>query len=299
MNKDKTEFRVERETLVRGPIERVYAALTDPSLFPTWGPERVEGKMAPGERPVFDFGGSGKVAVYIVALDAPRYFAYRWVQGVTDPAILLADPLQGPHTLVEFHLEKIEAGTRVRVVESGLAPAAFVTPAGLEQMGKGWELMLAGLPRHFLVGDGLQDWIESEVLVRAPRERVYSALTDPVGWWAQKMEGALTQGQRPTLDFGPYGKVSVFVVEEEAPRYLAFRWVQGVDDPARRLDDPRENPSTLVEFRLEEAPEGTRVKQAESGFHALPGDNVAKHFKRAHQAWGVILGLLQMHVAKP
>jgi uncharacterized protein YndB with AHSA1/START domain len=295
---DETEIRVERQTVVKAPIERVYAALTDPSLFPTWGPERVDGKIAPGERPILDFGASGKAAIYVVAVEPPSFFAYRWVQGVTDPKVLLGDPLKGPNTLVEFHLETIESGTRVRVVESGRVPSHLVSPAGAEQIGKGWELMLSGLPRHFAGGSELSDVIEGEVVVRAPRDQVYAALTHPERWWAQKVEGTLAPGERPVLDFGPFGKAAIYVTAAEPSGYLAYRWVQGVDDPARRLEDPRNNPSTLVEFRLEETPQGTHVHQRESGFAGLPGDNVLSHYKRAHQGWGIILGMLEMHVTK-
>src|SRR5688572_25038769 len=146
----KPRDRVERETFARAPITKVFAALTDPSLFPTWGPERVDGTIAPGEQPVFDFGWGGKCRVHIVAIESPRYFAYRWKQGVYDPEILLRDPLDGPNTLVEFHLEETGGGTRVRVVESGIDklpqnPETNIDDA-LENMGKGWELMLGGLP---------------------------------------------------------------------------------------------------------------------------------------------------------
>ena len=144
----KPRDRVQRETFARAPITKVFAALTDPALFPTWGPERVIGTIAPGERPVFDFGWGGKCAVYVVAVDAPRYFAYRWMQGVHDPDKLLGDPLAGPNTLVEFFLEERDGGTSVRVVESGidkLPPNPEVNiDEGIENMGKGWELMLGG-----------------------------------------------------------------------------------------------------------------------------------------------------------
>jgi uncharacterized protein YndB with AHSA1/START domain len=288
------DLRVEREIVVRAGVERVFAALTDPALFPTWGPERIEGKLAVGERPVFDFGGGGKCAVYVVALEAPRYFAYRWVQGETDPAILLGDPLAVPNnTLVEFHLDKVEQGTRVRVVESGKAPVGLVPKQALDQMGKGWELMLAGLPRHFAAETmAVSDRIENQIVLQAPRDKVFAALSDPTGWWAQKVEGTLAAGEQVLLDFGQFGKVVIHVEAVRAPAHLAYRWIPGGDDPARRMEDPRKHPSTLVEFHLDEVPEGTRVRQSESGFLSLPG-GAGPPFKRAHQAWGVILGLLE------
>ena len=110
--------RVERQILIRTSIEQAFAALTDPARYPTWGPERVEGKLEPGERPVLDFGpgGGGKVRVYVVALEPPQYFAYRWMQGEHDPERLLQDPLSGPNTLVEFRLEQLGDEVRVSVV---------------------------------------------------------------------------------------------------------------------------------------------------------------------------------------
>jgi uncharacterized protein YndB with AHSA1/START domain len=300
----KSRDRVEREIVIRAPVERVYAALTDPSLYPTWGPERVEGTLAPGERPIFDFGpgGGGKVAVYVVAVEPPRYFAYRWMQGETDPEVLLGDPLGRPNTLVEFHVEAFEDGTRVRVVESGVSSLPAVPgvdiDAGLDSMGKGWQLMLGGLARHFLPGSGSDDMIENEIVVRAPREQVFEALLHPERWWATKVEGRMAAGELPVLDFGQFGRVRIEVFEVDPPDHLVFRWVQGVDDPARRLEDPRENPSTTVEFRLDATPEGTRIRHRESGFGALSGEGIHVHFKRAQQAWGIILGLLEMHLAR-
>jgi len=64
----------------------------------------------------------------------------------------------------------------------------------------------------------------------------------------------------------------------------------------RREDEPREGQSTLVEFRLEAVAEGTLVRQSESGFDSLPGE-AAKHVRRADQAWGIILGMLEKHFA--
>ena len=296
---------VEREILIRGPVERVFAALTDPSLYPTWGPERVEGKLAPGERPILDFGpaGGGKVAIFVVALEPPRYFAYRWMQGVTDPKVLLGDPLQGHNTLVEFHVEGVAGGTRVRVVESGLSALPGIPgldpDAAIEQMGQGWQLMLGGLERSFsLVNSGPSDRIENKVTLSAPAEKVYDALIHPERWWAEKVEGALTPGALAILDHGQFGRYRVYVEGARAPSYFAFRKVLGVEDPARWLDDPRAGPNTLVEFHVEPEGQKTRLTQSESGFLSLATDAAAAHYRRAGQGWGIVLDMLQMHLAK-
>ena len=80
------------------------------------------------------------------------------------------------------------------------------------------------------------------------------------------------------------------MVAAEAPSRFSFRWVQGVDDPARRLDDPRNGPSTLVEFRLESVPEGTRVHQVESGFATLATDDLAETLQTRAPGLGHYLG---------
>lgn len=251
---------VERETFMRAPIDKVFAALTDPSLFPTWGPERVTGRIAPGERPIFDWGWSGKTCVYIVAVEAPRYFAYRWIQGVYDPEILLTDPLAHPNnTLVEFHLDERDGGTRVRVVESDLAklpaPEGINIEEGLEHMRKGWDLMLSGLPRHFTFTGA--DTVRTELSLRAPASKVHGLLLTPAAWWM----GA------PPVD-----------VKDHGPTHVSYTWNRG-------------DVTTQIDFRLTEVDGTTQVVQTESGFTS------AFETKKAHQGWGVIMGMLQMATA--
>jgi uncharacterized protein YndB with AHSA1/START domain len=247
--------RVEREIFMRASIDRAFAALTDPSLFPTWGPERVEGSIAVGERPLFDFGFAGKVAIYIVAIEPPRYFAYRWKQGERDPARLLGDPLEGPNTLVEFFLEEKDGGTRVRVVESGIADLP-ITPGvdptvAIEHMRKGWELMISGLPRHLTFREG--DTVDDVRDLAAPLTRVRELIGDPTAWWMMA----------PALDVIP--------IDE---RLVQYRW------------DTR-----LIAFDLQPSQSGTRLRTRITGL----GDRFEA--KKAHQAWGVILGMLEMALA--
>lgn len=293
---------VERDIVIKAPVERVFAALTDPACWPSWGPERMEGRFAPGERPLLDFGASGKARVYVVAIEPPRYFAYRWIQGQTDPEVVTGDPLAHPNTLVEFFVEATGEGTRVRVVESGISKLPgmeAVEDQALDPMREGWRLMLGALQRA-VEGGALEvgDRIDNQIVVRGAPELVFAKLANPVGWWAQSIDSAIEPGTDAVLDFGPFGRIAIHTVSVEAPRYLAFRWVQGGDDPVQRLGDARGPASTLVEFELEPADQGTRIKQSESGFEALPVDDLAPHYGRAHQAWGIILGLLEGHLAK-
>jgi len=136
--------KLDKEIVLRASQERVYAALTDPEKIVNWFPDAVEGKLEPGERPVFDFGEYGKHSIFVVAADPYSYFAYRWIPGsVHVPVGFVGDVLQEPHTLVEFHLEPIPEGTKLRLVESGFSslPADVMEQCFKDNTG-GWEYML-------------------------------------------------------------------------------------------------------------------------------------------------------------
>jgi uncharacterized protein YndB with AHSA1/START domain len=145
---------VEREIVVRAPKERVYAALTEPDQLTAWWPRGgIEGTLRPGETPILDFGEYGKCAVHVVAAEPHRYFAFRWVQGATTPEMVVAAPLSQPNTLVEFHFEGVSGGTRVRVVESGLAALpAEAYERVIKGIPEGWGIILGALERHLAKG---------------------------------------------------------------------------------------------------------------------------------------------------
>jgi uncharacterized protein YndB with AHSA1/START domain len=133
---------IEREILIRAPVERVYSAIAEPEQIVRWFPDRMEGKLTPGERPTFDFGEYGKASVYIVAAEPHHYFAYRWIPG-GDSLAPSGDVLQHANTLVEFRLEKVAEGTKLRLSESGFAALpAEVYEKSLKENSEGWNFML-------------------------------------------------------------------------------------------------------------------------------------------------------------
>lgn len=117
------------------------------------------------------------------------------------------------------------------------------------------------------------DRIQKTTVLRAPRTRVWSALTDAKqfsAWFGielneqfavgRSVQGQLTyRGERVTIDF---------VVERmDAEEYFAYRWHPGAVDP--KVDYSSE-PMTLVEFRLTSVQEGTELTITESGFDRIP-----------------------------
>ena len=118
----------------------------------------------------------------------------------------------------------------------------------------------------------MQDTITREITVRATKERVYKAITDPkeiVTWFPDAVEGGtLEVGQRPIFVFdGENHKAQIYVEAAQPFEYFAYRWVPG---SAGIIGDVLAVPNTLVEFRIKESQGRTTITLKESGFASLP-----------------------------
>ena len=68
----------------------------------------------------------------------------------------------------------------------------------------------------------------------------------------------------------------------EPERYFSFRWIPyGIDAEA----DPDNEPTTLVEFRLEAAGDGTLLTIVESGFDRVPVHRRERAFRMNERGW--------------
>jgi uncharacterized protein YndB with AHSA1/START domain len=158
------------------------------------------------------------------------------------------------------------------------------------------------------------DRIEKRVLLRAPRERVWRALGDASEfglWFGARFDGAFTEGARLTGRITPTtvdpevaasqapheGTPFEIAVERvEPPRRLSFRWhPYGVDEAAEA--DVASEPTTRVEFELEEVPEGTLLTIRESGFDSIPLEHRARAFESNEQGWEAQAGLIEKYLA--
>ena len=147
------------------------------------------------------------------------------------------------------------------------------------------------------------DRIEKTVTLRAPRSRVWRALTnaDEFGaWFRVKLEGAFAEGAtvrgRITHPGYEHVKMEVLVERIEPEHYFAFRWHPYAIDP--KVDYSKE-PTTLVEFRLEEAAGGTLLTIAESGFDRIPLARRDEAFRMNDGGWTGQLKNIERHVAQP
>ena len=148
----------------------------------------------------------------------------------------------------------------------------------------------------------IPDRIEKKIVLKAPRSRVWRALTDArefSEWFRVQLRGQFEPGKEisgPVTYPGYENLVMTARVERMDPeRLFSFRWHPAAIDP--KVDYSNE-PTTLVEFRLEDAPGGTLLTVTESGFQALPA---ARH-GFAHEAnsggWEEQLRNIERHVAE-
>lgn len=143
----------------------------------------------------------------------------------------------------------------------------------------------------------IQDRIERRITIRAPKERVYRAITDPkqiVSWFPDAISGTLDVGSRPTIKFGEDTVYQIQVVAAKPHDYFAYRWVPGNADGTNGFTgDVLAVPNTLVEFRLTDDPIGTTLTLTESGFSTLPKVVAEKKFEENSGGWDTMLTRLE------
>lgn len=142
--------------------------------------------------------------------------------------------------------------------------------------------------------------IEKKILLRAPKARVWRALTnaDEFGtWFGVTIEGPFAVGKvaKGRITHPGYDHLTMEVTVEriEPEHRFSFRWHPYAIDPS--VDYSKE-PTTLVEFRLEETPEGTLLTLVESGFDRIPAHRRAEAFRMNEQGWTQQMENIRRHV---
>jgi uncharacterized protein YndB with AHSA1/START domain len=131
--------------------------------------------------------------------------------------------------------------------------------------------------------------IEKEIVVHAPRAKVWRAITDfrEFGKWFQAemkdpfVPGALSKG-RITHPGYEHLMLEVHVERMEPEHLFSWRWHPYAVDPQQ---DYSNEATTLVLFELEEIPQGTRIRVTESGFDSIPLARRSEAFRMNSQGW--------------
>jgi len=145
------------------------------------------------------------------------------------------------------------------------------------------------------------DRIEKTVLLRAPRSRVWRALTDCRefgAWFRVELDGPFVEGAtvRGRITHPGYEHVTMEmrIVRMDPERLFSYRWHPYAISP--EVDYSAE-PTTLVEFRLNDEAGGTRLTLVESGFDELPHDRRDEAFRMNEGGWSEQMRNIERHVS--
>jgi uncharacterized protein YndB with AHSA1/START domain len=156
------------------------------------------------------------------------------------------------------------------------------------------------------------DRIEKKILLHAPCERVWRAISDSSqfgSWFGVAFDAPFTAGARltgrvvpTTVDAEiaklqePYAGITFECVVDrvEPMRRLSFRWHPSAVEPGV---DYSSEPMTLVEFQLEEVEAGTSLTITESGFEQIPLARRAQAFAANDGGWTMQTRLIEKYLA--
>lgn len=134
------------------------------------------------------------------------------------------------------------------------------------------------------------DRIERQILLAAPRGKVWHALVDAeaFGEWF----GVALKGQRFVAGETARGHITypgyehliceMQVVQIEPEHRFAYRWHPYAVDPTM---DYAQEPTTLVEFTLEDHGDGILLRVVESGFDSIPLARRAEAYRMNSGGW--------------
>jgi uncharacterized protein YndB with AHSA1/START domain len=133
------------------------------------------------------------------------------------------------------------------------------------------------------------DRIEKTAVLKAPRGRVWRALSNAKefsAWFLTDFAGEFAEGAtlrgRPRNPGYEHLTIEIRIERMEPERRFSFRWHPYEVDLSK---DASHEPTTLVEFTLDDVPEGTRLTVVESGFDALPAGRRFEAFRENESGW--------------
>jgi uncharacterized protein YndB with AHSA1/START domain len=156
------------------------------------------------------------------------------------------------------------------------------------------------------------DRIEKKIVLRAPRERVWNAISDAKQfgtWFGVEFDGPFVAGAHMKGRMTPTkvdrdvakrqeayaGMAFDYTIDRIEPMTLfSFRWHPFAINP--KVDYSKE-PTTLVVFQLEEVAEGTQLTITESGFDKIPLERRAQAFASNEGGWAIQIELIEKYVA--
>jgi uncharacterized protein YndB with AHSA1/START domain len=148
---------------------------------------------------------------------------------------------------------------------------------------------------------GVTDRIQKQVLLKAPRSRVWRAITDAREfgtWFGARLSGTFAPGSRVAGPITHEGythlTMEIDVERVEPERLLSWRWHPHAVEAGV---DYSSEPTTLVIFELEEVAGGTMLTVVESGFDRIPAARRATAFRMNEGGWEQQMRAIERYLA--
>lgn len=266
---------VERSIWIGAPRERVWEAVTNPEQVAQWFVPNL-----PGAQMTRD--DSGKVTIHMGEMGIDVF----QLELVNPPREAALRSVPERQIITTYRLDEEQAGTRVTVTMSGFeALPEDAREDRLDQIRAGWEKTLENLKAylasadlpfpHAYVSPLLGFWRESKdsvslersIWIKASRQRVWQALTDP---------GQIEQWFAPGTTFKVTGTgvgARLYVENPETGGEMYVQILEVVDPPHRlmtRSVPEGEEASYTTDWVLKEEAGGTRLTLIYSGYESVP-----------------------------
>lgn len=146
------------------------------------------------------------------------------------------------------------------------------------------------------------DRIEKRIVLRAPRAKVWRALTNAdefSAWFGVKIAGPFTPGARilGKVTHKGYEHVTfdITIDRMEPERLFSWRWHPHAIDATA---DYSAEPTSLVTFELEDVPDGTLLTVVESGLDRIPAARREEAYRGNEQGWEQQMESIKRYVAQ-
>ena len=126
---------ITREIEIGAPPEEVWAIVTKARHLVGWFSDEVEIDLRPGGAMLLTWHRHGTYQARIETVEPPHTFSFRWVLRANQ------EPIPRGSTLVTMTLTPTDAGTLLRVVESGFSDLSWPEPERARYAGQnanGW-----------------------------------------------------------------------------------------------------------------------------------------------------------------
>ena len=292
---------VERSIWIDVPRERVWQAITDPAELAQWLLPPALGaqlRRDSNDTILLNMGGMEIPIAILEEVEPPRHVRS---YGLPDHVISIT-----------YLLEEENDGTRVTVTMSGFeklpvdARQDRVLPSGMA-----WEKALANLEAH-VTGMSLpfpegyvaalfgyrretekSFAVERSIWIAAPRERVWSAITDPT-----QLENWFSPGTSWTLTALEVGG-RLFIPDPDTGDETNVQVIQLLDPPEHFVTHSLpESPgsSEVTAYLLQEERGGTRLTITDSGYELLPDDGRWSAMEQNAFGFGMMLENLRAYL---